>query len=110
MHSSSAIEEGFHVGDGCGHAIRRQTLQERLAVALLCNPRVEEDQDSAVFEGADQAAETLLQSQNGGRDLVVEEGVAAGFFDSLHASLDYGIIRDSEREAVDDDAAKRFAL
>ena len=71
---------------------------------------VEQDQDAAIFERADEAAEALLEGEDGGGDLVVEEGLAAGFFDGAHAGLDDGVAGDGEGQAVDDDATERFAL
>ena len=83
---------------------------ENLAVALAGDAGIEEDENTAVFKGADKAAEALLESENGFGDLVVEEGAAAGFFDGADASLDDGVGRDGEGEAVDDDATESFTL
>jgi len=44
-----------------GDAIGRQRIEERLAVAFLPDSGVEQDQDAAVFEGADEAAEALFE-------------------------------------------------
>ena len=103
-------KERFDVRDGVGDAVGRQGLKEDLAVALASNAGIEEDEDAAVFKRADEAAEALLESENGFGDLVVEEGAAAGFLDGAHASLDDGVGGNSEGKAVDDYTAKRFAL
>ena len=52
----------------------------------------------------------MLQREHGGGDLVVEEGLAAGFFDGSHASLHDRIVGNGEGQAVDDDTTERFAL
>ena len=85
-------------------------MEEGLAVSLSPDAGVEQDQDAAVGERADEPAEALLEGEDGLGDLVVEEGTAAGFFDGLHAGLDDGIGGDGEGQAVDDDATERFAL
>ena len=61
-------------------------------------------------ERADEAAEALLEGEDGRRDLVVVEGLAAGLLDGLHAGLDDRIAGDGEGQTVDDDATERFAL
>ncbi len=103
-------KERFDVRDGVGDAVGRQGLKEDLAVALASDAWIEEDEDASIFKGADEAAETLLESENGFGDLVVEEGAATGFFDCAHASLDDGVGRDCKGKAVDDYTTKRFAL
>jgi hypothetical protein len=108
--TSVLAEERFNVGDGGGDAVGREGLEEDLAVALAGDTGVEEDQNAAVFKGADEATEALLESEDGFRDLVVEEGTAAGLFDGFHAGLDDGVGGDGEGEAVDDDATESFAL
>ena len=85
-------------------------MEEYLAVTLAGNAGVEENKDAAVLKGADEAAEALLEGEDGFRDLVVEEGFATGFFDGLHAGLDDGVGGDSEGQAVNDDATESFAL
>ena len=71
-------------------------MEEDLTVALAGNAGIEEDEDAAVYERANEAAEALLESEDGFGDLVVEEGTAAGFLDGAHASLDDRIGGDSE--------------
>ena len=75
--SGLRCEEGFDVGDGVGDAVGREGLEEDLAVALASDARIEEDEDAAVFEGTYEAAEALLESEDGFGNLVVEEGTAA---------------------------------
>ena len=103
-------EECFDVCDGVGDAVGREGLEEDLAVALAGDAGVEEDEDAAVFKGADETAEALLEREDGFWDLVVEEGTAAGFLDGAHARLDDGVGGNGEGEAVDDDATEGFAL
>ena len=85
-------------------------MEKDLTVALARDAGIEEDEDAAVFEGADQAAKTLLEREHGFRHLVVEEGTASGFFDGLHAGLNDRVGGNGEGEAVDDDATEGFAL
>jgi len=85
-------------------------LKNDLAVALASDAGIEEDEDAAVFERADKAAEALLKSENGFGDLVVEKRAAAGFFNGAHAGLDDGVGGNGERETVDDDATEGFSL
>ena len=61
-------------------------------------------------EGADEAAEALLEGDDGLRDLEVVEGVAAGRGDGVGAGFHDGVGGDGEGELVDDDAAELFAL
>ena len=56
-----------------------------------------------------QPAEPLQQGQDGERDLVVGEGVAAVRVDLLHAGRGQGIARGGERQLVDHHAAQRVA-
>jgi hypothetical protein len=108
--SGLGCEEGFDVGDGFGDAVGRKGLEEDLAVALAGDAWIEEDENAAVLERANEAAEALLESEDGFRDLVVEEGTTAGFFDSAHTGLDNGVGGNGERQAINDDATEGFAL
>src|SRR5262249_45227419 len=91
-------------------AVRGQALYERPAVLFLEDAVVEQGEQAAVVERADQAAKALFQSNDGGGDLVVEEGVAAVFVDGFDAGSDYRITRHGEGQAVDDHAAELLAL
>ncbi len=104
------LEESFDVGDVLGEAVGWEGFEKDAAVALALDAWVEEHQDAAVVEAADEAAEALLEGDDGIGDLVVEEGLAAEGFDGLHASFDDGVGGDGEGEAVDDDAGELFAL
>ena len=52
----------------------------------------------------------MFEGDDGVRDLVVEEGLAAEGFDGLHAGFDDGVGGDGEGEAVDDDGGELLAL
>ena len=104
------LKKGFYIGDGLGHAVGWQALQEGLAVSLSPDSGVEEDQDTAVFQRADEAAEALFEGEHGSGDLVVEEGLAARFFDGLHARRNDRVAGHGEGQLVDNDAAEGFAL
>ncbi len=103
-------EKGFDTGDVGGDAVGRERLEKDLAVALGGDTGVEKDKDAAVFKRADEAAKSLLEGEDSFGNLVVEKRTAAGFFDGAHAGLDDGVGGNSEGQAVDDDAAERFAL
>ena len=81
-----------------------------MSVSLPADAGVEKDEDAAVFKRANEAAETLLEGEDGFGDLVVEERLTAGFFDRLHARLDDGVVGNSEGQAVNDHATEGFAL
>ena len=93
-----------------GDAVGGQGVEEDAAVALALDTGVEEHEDAAVIERADEAAEALFESDDGVGNLEVEEGFAAGGFDGGHAGLDDGVRGDGEGEAVDDDAGELLAL
>ena len=102
---SGFFEELFDVRDFVREAIGGETFEEDAAVALALDAGVEEHEDAAIGEGADEAAEALLEGDDGVGNLIVEEGLAACGFDGFHAGFDYGVVGDGEGEAVDDDAA-----
>ena len=60
-----------------GEAVGREGFEEDAAVALALDAGVEQHEDAAVVERADEAAEALLEGDDGVGDLVVEEGLAA---------------------------------
>ena len=80
-------EEGFAFGDGG---------KEGLAVRFVDDAAVEDDNDAGIGFGADEAAETLLEFYDCGRQLIIVEGVAAVFFNLLYAPCDKRAIRNSE--------------
>src|ERR1700761_6851143 len=106
----SPLEEPFDFGDVVGAAIGWEGVEEGGAVAGGADARVEEHEDAAVGERANEAAEALLEGDDGLRDLEVVEGVAAGGGDGIGACLHDGVGRDGEREFVDDDAGELLAL
>src|SRR5580698_2908499 len=103
-------EELLHVADLDRRPIRRQALQKRLTVALAANARVQQHQDASVFKRANEPAEPLLQREHSRWYLIVEEWLASGLFDCLHARLHHRIVRHGEGQPVDDDATERFTL
>src|SRR6185437_5295811 len=75
---SSVFEEAFDFGDVVGAAVGWEGVEEGGAVARGADARVEQHEDAAVCERADEAAEALLECDDGLGDLEVVEGVAAG--------------------------------
>ena len=92
-----------------GHRRRRQRVQKAAPVASRPQPRVQQGQHAAVGAVPQQPAEPLQQGQDGERDLVVGERVAAVRVDLLHAGRGQGIARGGERQLVDHHAAQRVA-
>ncbi len=110
MMSALRIKELFNCGDVVGAGVGWEAVEEGGAVAGGTDAGVEEHEDAAVGEGADEAAEALLEGDDGLRDLQVVEGVAAGCGDGVGAGFHDGVGGDGEGELVDDDAAELFAL
>jgi len=100
-----AAEELFDFADVGGAGVGGKALDEDLAVLLFENAIVEQNEEAAVIERADQASEALLEGDDGSGDRVIEEGVAAAFVDGAAAGLDDGVAGDGEGDFVDDDAA-----
>jgi hypothetical protein len=90
------LEKLFDIGDVLGEAVRRERFEEDAAVALSLDARVEEHEDAAVVQAADEATESLLERDYGVGDLVVEEGLAAESFNGFHPGLDYRVRGDGE--------------
>ena len=99
-----AAEELFDFADVRGAGVGGKALDEDLAVLLFENAIVEQNEEAAVIERADQASEALLEGDDGSGDRVIEEGVAAAFVDGAAAGLDDGVAGDGNGDFVDDDA------
>ena len=100
-----AAEELFDFADVRGAGVGGKAGNENLSVAHFENAVVQEDEEAAVVEGADEASETLLEGDDGGGDGVVEETVAAIFVDGAATGLHDGVAGNGEGDFVDDDAA-----
>ncbi len=87
-----------------------EAVEEGGAVAGGADAGVEQHQDAAIGEGADEAAKALLEGDDGLGDLQVVEGVASGRGDGVGAGFHDGVGGDGEGEFVDDDAAELLAL
>lgn len=93
--------DGFDGGEG---------VEELLAVGFGGDAFVEDDDDAGVGFGADEAAETLFEFDDGFGEGVVVEGVSAGGADSVEAGFDDGFVGDFEGELGDDDVGEGVAL
>src|SRR5580700_3137554 len=93
---SSAFEEAFDFGDVVGAAVGWERVEKDGAVARGADARVEEHEDAAVSEGADEATEALLERDDGLRDLQVVESVTARGRDGVGAGLHDGVGGDGE--------------
>src|SRR6266852_6281364 len=89
-------------------AALRQRIQKCPAVAFGQHPRIENDDHAGVLFAADQSAKTLFEFEHRLGHLVIEEWASSASFDSLHAGLDDGPIRNRERQLRDDDVGQRF--
>src|SRR5262249_32659542 len=74
--------------DAAHDPVRRERREERLPVRLRRDARVEHGEDAAVGAAAEQAAEPLLQLEDGERHLVFREGIAALVADPVDARGD----------------------
>src|SRR5262245_18005992 len=88
----------------------RQRLQKPPSIRLGQDTRIENDHHARVVLRADEAAEALLQLDDGLRDLVVVERVAAGFVNGFDAGFDDRAIGRKERQLTDDDVTQGLAL
>ena len=88
---------------------RRQALPDALAVVFADETRVADHQHAAVVLVADQPSRTLLQVDDGARQLEFHERVASLFVQFRDASRQHRIIRRRERQLVDDDQRQRLA-
>src|SRR5262249_43682251 len=106
---TSNIKKLLHVLEVGRETVVGQAVEEYLAVPLLRNSIVQQNEDAAVGPAADQPAEALLQCDGRLRDLVIVERIAARFLHVADARFDYGIAGGREREAIDYHAAQLIA-
>src|SRR5690606_1815289 len=83
--------------------------EERPAVALRDDARVENDDAPRVGARADEAPESLFEPDDGAREGVVGEGVAAALLEQVEPGLGEGPVGRLEGQAGDDDVAERVA-
>src|SRR5581483_3144455 len=91
----------------CQRATRKR-LEEDAAVGAAAQPRVEDRDDAAVRVAADQAPEPLPELQDGGRQRVLAEPVAARPLDRLAAGLVQGVAGCREGKLVDHEQRQRL--
>jgi hypothetical protein len=89
---------------------KKRSTSVMSSVAGGADAGVEEHEDAAIGERADEAAEALLEGDDGLRDLQVVEGIPTSRGDGVGAGFHDGVGGDGEGELVDDDAAELFAL
>ena len=77
---------------------------------FLENAVVEQHQQPAIVEGADEPSEALFKRDYRGRNLVLEEGITAIGVDCFNPRGDHWIARHRERQAIDDDATELLPL
>src|SRR3977135_102949 len=104
--SSQKSRDGVEVVDD---GRRGQRCQKPAAVALGPEPGIEDGQDAAVAPVSDQTAESLPQGQDGQRDLILVERLAAARANRLDPCGHHRLARRCKRQLVDDHAAQGFA-
>lgn len=103
-------EECFNVGQCRRAPVLWQAAEEYFSVWLLEDAIVEQCENAAIVERADQASKALFKRDYRGRNLIVIEGVSAFVIDGIHARFDDWVAWDREWQAVDDYAAQLLAL
>src|SRR6202453_357338 len=107
---SSNLEKFLHGAQFSAEGIRRQAVEEHLAVPLLRNTIIQQDEDATVGLAADQPAEALLEREGGLWDLIVVKRIAALFADALNARFYHRVAGDGKGQLIDDHAAQLIAL
>src|SRR5579863_3260425 len=97
-----ALDFGRVLRDG----VIRQRLDKNSTILHALNPVIENGENAAIRLGADQAAEALLEREDGFGDLVFGEGVAAIVLEGADARGDDRIAGNGERQFINDDAGK----
>src|SRR5581483_6504004 len=71
------LEKGFHICESAHFAVIREAFQEDFAISFLADAVIQQRKRAAILQGANQPSKALLQCNDGGGNLVVEESVAA---------------------------------
>src|ERR1039458_1941957 len=100
---TSNIEKFLHVLDLGGESVVRQAVEENLAVALLGDAVIQQDQNAAVGLAPNEPPETLLQRDGRTRNLVIVERISPRRPDALDAGVDHRIARYRERQFIYED-------
>src|SRR5437667_10810310 len=96
---TSNIEKFLHVLDPGRETVIGQAVEEDLAVSLLRNSIVQQNQRAAVGAAADQASEALLERDGGMRSLVIVKRIAARLANDADAGIHPGVAGNAERPA-----------
>src|SRR5579863_982384 len=104
------MKELFDLVYICRESIIRQAVEENLAVTLLRNSIIQQDENAAVGAAANQPAKSLFQGERGLGDLVVVKRIPTRFTYVLDASLNHWVARNRERQLIDDHTAQLLAL
>src|SRR5574343_995889 len=107
--ASAFGEEIEHDLQFAGALHRRQALPDLAAIGLGDQPRVADHQHALVVLVADQAAGALLDVDDGARQLVLDEGVAAFALHLLDTGRQHRVVGRGKGNLVDDDQRQRFA-
>src|ERR1700730_16945509 len=108
--SSTESKKIFNLCNVRCFSIRRKAFDEYLPILLFQNTVVQQRQQSAIMERADQPPEALFQRDDRRRHLVLEESIAAIRVDGFDPRRYHRIAGDGERQAVDDHATQLLAL
>src|SRR4029453_12265231 len=104
--SSAGFKESLDVLEFGGHWSRRQRRKKSAAVRHRTQPRIEYGEDAAVLSMPQQPSETLLQRQDGERNLVFPECGSAACVDRVDARRRDGIAGGGKGQLFDDDGAQ----
>src|SRR5260370_40711234 len=98
---TSNIEKLLHVANVGGEPVIGQAVKKHLAVTLLRDAIIQQDQDAAVRPAANQPAKPLFQSDSGLRDLIIVERVSTGFPNFAQPRIHHRGAGDGERRLID---------
>ena len=91
------------------HRAVRERLQKAFAVTLTQYPIVQNNDDSFIGLGPDQAADTLSQFQDCFWKRIFRERIAAVGLNIFELGLNQRMIGNGERESGDDNVRKSFS-
>src|ERR1017187_7796363 len=105
---TSNIEKHLHIRQFGGESVIRQAIEKHLAVSLLSDPVIQQDQHPAVALAANQPPESLFQGDGRLRDLVVVKRIPPGFADIFDACVHHRIVGHRKGQFIYDNAAQLF--
>src|ERR1035437_2650128 len=105
---TSNIEKLLHIRQFGGESVIRQAVEKYLAVSLLGDPVIQQDQHAAVALAANQPSKSLFQGDGRLRNLVVVKRIAPGFADIFDSGIHHRIVGHRKGQFIYDNAAQLF--